>query len=233
VVAFDLDDTLLDHRHAERAALADVQQAFPDHLGAFDIEAVCSTYHAVNVPLWREFGAGRIDADTLKHRRATGLLDGLGVLSLAPETFTTVYLACYAERWTWVEGAREAYARVAAAYPVGLLTNGFSAQQRGKLARFPELEAQADWVVVSEEVGAMKPSPAIFAHATAQAAHALGTPLDADEVLYVGDSLHSDIEGGTGFGWQVAWFRGDAAHADHGTAAFTHWPDLLARLGLG
>ena len=73
----------------------------------------------------------------------------------------------------------------------------------------------------------MKPQPAIFQHATDAAG------VRPDEILYVGDSLHSDVQGGLGFGWHVAWFGGDrhperAAYPD--AFAFSDWSDLLARL---
>ena len=224
-VYFDIDDTLLDHRRAERAALADCQAAFPG-LGCHDAAHVSETYHAGNAPLWRSYGDGQITKDFLKRERFARLLAALDA-GEDPDTVSTHYLGRYGAHWAWMDGAKAAYEAVAARHPVGLLTNGFTEQQRGKLARFPLLAALAQTVVISEEVGAMKPQPAIFQHAAEVAGAEPG------EILYVGDSLHSDVRGGLRAGWQLAWFGGDrhperAAHPD--VFAFSDWADLLHHL---
>ena len=231
LVVFDLDDTLLDHRAAERAALADVHRMHAEHIGHHALAHVQDTYHACNVPLWRDFGAGAITSADLQRLRAERLVEALAC-RLAPETFTRDYLGRYAAHWRWAEGARDAYLAVADAVPVGILTNGFSEQQRGKLARFPEIAERAAFVTISEEVGVMKPDPRLFEHVRQQAAETLGGDVPASDLLYVGDSYHSDVVGGTGAGWPVAWFRGDAERAPAGTFVFSDWRELLDRLGL-
>ena len=77
--------------------------------------------------------------------------------------------------------------------------------------------------MISEEVGVMKPNPALFAHAAEQAG------ISPDEILYIGDSLHSDVEGGRNAGWQVAWFRGEEGLRDD-VHMFGEWSDLIWRL---
>ncbi len=232
LVVFDLDDTLLDHRAAERAALADVHALHGEHLGHHDLAHVQATYHACNVPLWRDFGAGRITSADLKRLRSERLLAELACDTLEPAAFSRDYLDRYAAHWRWAEGARDAYHAVADAVPVGVLTNGFSAQQRGKLARLPEIAERAAFAVVSEEVGVMKPDPALFEHVRGLAGEVLGGPVEAGDLLYVGDSYHSDVLGGTGAGWPVAWLHGDAGRAPEGAFVVDDWPDLLAHLGL-
>ncbi|MEM6289371.1 MAG: HAD-IA family hydrolase [Bacteroidota bacterium] len=232
LVVFDLDDTLLDHRAAERAALADVHQAFAAHIGHHDFEHVRETYHAENVPLWRDFGRGKITAADLKRLRSERLLHALEAPGLDPEAFSDAYLDRYAAHWRWADGAEAAYRAVAARYPVGILTNGFSAQQRGKLARLPQIEELARLVVVSEEVGVMKPDARVFEHLRAEASDRLGEDLSPSDVLYVGDSYHSDVVGGTEAGWRVAWIRGDAERAPDGVFCFDDWGKLLRRLGV-
>ena len=232
LVVFDLDDTLLDHRAAERAALADVHRLHDAHLGPHDLGHLQATYHACNVPLWRDFGAGRITSADLKRLRSERLLEALGCEGLDADTFSDDYLARYAEHWRWADGARAAFHAVADALPVGVLTNGFSEQQRSKLEKLPEIAERAAFVVISEEVGVMKPDPALFDHVLEVASGALGTGLEARDVLYVGDSYHSDVLGGTGAGWPVAWLHGDPERAPDGVFCFSEWGALLDRLGL-
>ena len=117
-------------------------------------------------------------------------------------------------------------------FPVAILTNGFTAQQRAKLARMPALEERSEAVWIAEEVGAWKPHREVFELATADLSAALNVELAPSDVLYVGDSYHSDVIGGTGFGWQVAWFRGDADRQPEGARAFSDWGELLCQLEL-
>jgi 2-haloacid dehalogenase len=65
-------------------------------------------------------------------------------------------------------------------------------------------------IVTSEDVGAYKPSPAMFARGLA------ALSLDAGDVLHVGDSWHADIRGAHAAGIRAAWVnrRGRAAPGD-------------------
>lgn len=234
-VFFDLDDTLLDHRSAERAALADLhRQHQAEHFPDVTADRLQAVYHEHNAPLWRDYGAGRVDRDTLKRLRFERTLAALGAHALDPLAASDRYLDRYGAHWRWTNGARDAFLAVADRVPVGVLTNGFADQQRGKLARFAEIAGRAAAVVISEDVGMMKPNRGIFEHATRVAAEALGTDLAPGDVLYVGDSLHSDVEGGLAAGWRVAWFRGDPDRSPPGDVfVFTDWDDLVGRLDAG
>lgn len=227
-VFFDLDDTLLDHKHAERAALADLHLSLAEHVGHHALAALHDAYHAANAPLWADLAAARITADDLKRLRSERFLAALGVTGLGAEAFSDAYLDRYAAHWSWAAGAREAFHRAADRGPVGVLTNGFRAQQHAKLARFPEIEARAAAVVVSDEVGVMKPHRALFDHALALAEAATGQRLAPGDVLLVGDSLASDVEGARGAGWQAVWIGGDAERAPAGVPVFATCADWAA-----
>ncbi len=231
LIVFDLDDTLLDHRAAERAALADVHELHRRHIGHHDLAHVQDTYRACNVPLWRDFGRGEISSADLKRLRSERFVEAMAC-DLDPETFSRDYLDRYAAHWRWADGARDAYLAIADAVPVAILTNGFSQQQRGKLARLPEIAERAAFVTISEEVGVMKPDARLFEHVRRQASEVLGRDTEAGDLLYVGDSYHSDVVGGSGAGWPVAWIRGDAERAPDGTFVFDGWTELLDRLAL-
>lgn len=222
-VYFDLDDTLLDHRKAEKAALADGHKHFVEHLNGHDLAFIQETYHAHNVPLWRDYGVGLITKDDLERLRFEQLLTALSVETMAADVFGEHHLSRYAHHWSWIDGAEDAFRIIADRRPVGILTNGFKESQGAKLERLPLLLERAASVVISEEVGVMKPNPALFAHAAGKAG------FNPEEILYVGDSLHSDVEGGRNAGWQVAWFRGTPGLRDD-VVVFEDWEDLIALL---
>lgn len=158
------------------------------------------------------------------------LLDALGVTGLDADTFSDAYLGRHAAHWTWRDGARDAFLAAADHRPVGLLTNGFSAQQRAKLARFPELAERATVVVISDEIGVAKPARAVFEHARAEASRATGEALAPGDVVLVGDSLASDVQGAIGAGWRAVWLGGDAATAPEGVACVADCAGLASVL---
>ena len=81
---------------------------------------------------------------------------------------------------------------------VGLVTNGAAQVQRAKL-RALDLESQFDPLVISSEVGVMKPEAGIFEHAVVQA----GTV--PERAAMVGDHLWHDVGGAQGAGLRGIW----------------------------
>lgn len=198
-VYFDLDDTLLDHRQAERRALEDMCSVFADQLNGHRVDHVCATYSEHNMELWRSYGDGDISKEELQRLRFERLLESLDVASVTPERFGTAYLDAYQQHWSLFEGAREVFESLAERFPVGVITNGFSELQHAKMARFPAIRDALQTLIISDEVGYPKPDPRIFAHAEEAAG------VSSDEILYIGNSYHSDVCGGYEAGWRVAW----------------------------
>lgn len=222
-IYFDLDDTLLNHRQAERDGLADVCRTLAEHFGHLSLETVLETYHAHNVPLWHQYAAGTLRKEELKRLRFEQTLAALEVKGVDPEPVSTLYMTCYARHWTLPDEARRAFHTLADHFPVGILTNGFSEVQRAKFDRFPELEQRAHTLVVSEDVGYMKPHLRIFEHAAGLA----GVP--PETILYVGDSYGSDVRGALGAGWQMAWYT-EEEQAEAEVFRFREWDALLDRV---
>lgn len=232
-VYFDLDDTLLDHGHAERNALADVRERYLEIFGTLSVDDLQARYQAINGPLWRRYANGEVDKSTLQEERFEQLLEAVGAGQAESSLVRRYYMQRYATHWTFIPGAREAFETVADRVPVGIMTNGFADVQAKKLEAFPVLEDRADAIVICEETGVLKPHPRVFAHATAEAG------VEADDVLYVGDSYRSDIEGGQKAGWRVAWFApddGERGLSTNGRApvergfSFQDWTVLCERI---
>ncbi len=224
-VWFDLDDTLLDHKGAESRALAALWEAHPHIFGDAAHGDILTAYAQVNRRVWSEYAAGKRTKDGAKYGRFELLIDDVNP-SAAPHAAALAdeYLRLYAQHWSWVDGAGDALMRIAARVPVGLMTNGFTEVQRAKLRQFPELGQACAHIVVSEEVGVLKPDVRLFRHAEQLCGHT------AHNLLYVGDSLTSDVAGGLGAGWQVAWYRGDE-HDSPQVWSFHDWTELAERLG--
>ncbi|TNE73514.1 HAD family hydrolase [bacterium] len=199
-IYFDLDDTLLNHRKAEKLALADIWQEFELNK-LVTIEQLQETYHHINVFLWEMYGRGEIDRDELQRTRFERTLFRIESTSSWQEVGDR-YMERYQEHWTWIKGAQKAFETIKKHYPVGILTNGFAETQRIKLKKF-NLDTPEIKIVISEDVGIMKPQAGIFEAATTISG------FQSNEILYVGDSYSSDVLGGSGFGWDVAWFTNE------------------------
>ena len=86
-------------------------------------------------------------------------------------------------------------------YRLGMVTNGSSQAQRGKIESLG-IAKYLDTVVISKEIGCAKPDPAIFAHAV----QSLG--LEAGRCLFVGDHPVNDVSGAASAGLMPIWFEG-------------------------
>ena len=197
-IYFDLDDTLLDHKKAEQAGLRDVHEHF-DMFENVSKEKLLDTYHHINKGLWEEYGRGEIDRHELHRRRFQETFRELGLDESMYDEAGKVYMNYYRNHWEWIDGAKEAYDKIAGAFEVGIITNGFAETQRLKIDQF-NFKKSASHIVISEDVGVMKPHPKIFDHSTELAG------VGREEILYVGDSFTSDVTGGSKAGWKVAWF---------------------------
>ncbi|WP_371496237.1 HAD family hydrolase [Kitasatospora sp. NBC_00374] len=118
----------------------------------------------------------------------------------AGEAMWAEYVDGLAERVYCLPGAVDAVGRLrAAGWTVVVLTNGYSAVQRAKLARTGLLNA-VDGVCVSEEAGARKPDPEIFR----VAARRSGLDLAAGAWM-VGNNPATDILGAQAAGVGSIW----------------------------
>ncbi|MFK7847276.1 MAG: HAD family hydrolase [Rhodothermales bacterium] len=223
-VYFDLDDTILDHRKAEKCALNDVKNTYADHFSASNQKEVEDIYHAGNVILWTQYSLGEITKDQLRRRRFEHLFNELSITDLDPFEIGDYYVERYTNYWDYCEGAYDGFFKIAEQYPVGILTNGFAKTQHKKLAQFAEMRDQLNACVISEEFGHMKPHPKLFAHASEQA----NTP--PEEIVYVGDSMHSDVEGGTKAGWNVIWYAPDESEAPKEVIHAKNWAEVTDML---
>lgn len=225
IVFFDLDDTLLDHKGAETRALSAIHGAY----GLFDglpQQDWIDAYKRRNKALWQAYSQGHLSRHELHASRFRDTLEELGLPSDDYEAMGKDYMEHYRHHWAWLPGAQSVYERIASVMPVGILTNGFRETQRLKLDRFG-LWNSASRVVISEEVGVMKPHPRIFSHAQGE--------LASGDVFYVGDSLESDIIGGSAAGWRTAWYCPDGEGAETASPAelvFDRFDTLLTWLRL-
>lgn len=187
-VLFDLDDTL----YPQRAWLDGAWHAVAEHATAWgvDPDALGRALRAV-AALGSDRG-GIVD-------RALALV-GRADVPVAPlvQTFrhyAPVYLAPYA-------GVEEALEGLARAVPLGLVTDGFPAGQRAKLAALG-LASAFSAVVLSDELGRdhRKPDPLPFELGLRRVG------VNAADAVYVGDRPAKDVAGAVAAGMRAVRVR--------------------------
>ncbi len=224
-VYFDLDDTLLDHRGAEASALLDLSRKMWDGDFALHASRLRDSYYQKNRELWHAYADGDIDRHTLRERRFRHIVDTFEISDVSWRDLDDYYMERYAVHWREIDGARDAFEAAADRFDVGLITNGFADVQHAKLERFPLFRERSASVVISEEVGFLKPDQRLFRRAEEMAGVTDGS------ILYVGDSYRSDVLGAVGAGWSAAWFSEErGSDLPKGSFVFSEWSDLLARI---
>jgi YjjG family noncanonical pyrimidine nucleotidase len=193
---FDADGTLFDYEKAEFSALAATFRQF----GQPFAPSYADVYKKINQRLWLAFERGGVSAERLRTRRFALLGEEIGI-RLPIREFSDAYLANLAMCADLIDGAEETLSALHGRVGLLIITNGLRDVQRPRLARSPIARYFAD-VVISDEVGFAKPDHRIFDAAFRR----MGWP-EKEHVLIVGDSLTSDIKGGSDYGIDTCWFN--------------------------
>lgn len=206
-ILFDADGTLFDfHRAAHQALIESCQQVLDRFEPEFE-----PIYEQINLAIWREFEAGQITAERLRTKRFELFLAALE-LTADPAEFSRVYLGRLSGHADLIAGAEDLIRHLAPRVGLAIITNGLQEVQRPRFARATIGQFFSE-IIISEEVGAAKPDPAIFSETFRR----LGNP-ERTEVLIVGDSLTSDIRGGNNFGLDTCWYNPQGRPREHDVA---------------
>ena len=193
---FDADGTLFDYDQAERNAL---QNTFSQLGYPFEAEYLAA-YRTVNHAIWLEFEQGNIDQVTLRTRRFELLFQAIH-LKADPHAFSPAYLANLARGTCLIDGAEETVRVLAQKFNLAIITNGLKEVQRPRFAR-SAINPYLRQIIISDEEGVAKPDSRIFDISFAR----MNYPAKS-EVLIIGDSLTSDIQGGLNYGIDTCWFN--------------------------
>lgn len=193
---FDADNTLFDFTAAEANAL---RETFWQHGLPFSAD-IPPIYKRINQQTWEAFERGELTAVELRFSRFKQLFATLSIKTNAQQ-FGIDYLMHLAQRPDLLEGAIELLETLKGQYRLALITNGLQDVQRPRLA-LSGLDRYFEAIVVSDEVGAKKPEPAIFETLFAAIDHP-----PKSQAMIIGDSLSSDMQGGINFGIDTCWYN--------------------------
>lgn len=213
-IFIDWDDTIGDFIGAAKMALQDMYEKYnlSEYFASF--EEFFLLYKPHNLELWDKYGKDQVTKEYLSFDRfffplmhgSKGGERRLGdkairqeVAALA-EQLSEDFLNLTTARFSLLEGAEELVRYLAAKYPLTVVTNGFVEVQYEKFDKSGLRDCFAH-IVLSEEVGCQKPNPRIFEEALRM------NGLQAEDVVMIGDSWNSDIQGAINAGIDQIWIR--------------------------
>jgi putative hydrolase of the HAD superfamily len=121
-------------------------------------------------------------------------------LCVLAEQLSEDFLNMTTAHFSLLEGAEELVRYLAKKYPLTVVTNGFVEVQYEKFDKSGLRDCFAH-IVLSEEVGCQKPNPRIFEEALRM------NGLQAEDVVMIGDSWSSDIQGAINAGIDQIWIK--------------------------
>lgn len=194
---FDADGTLFDYASGERAALSDTHERFRL---AMDLETFVAAYRKHNGDVWAEFETGTIDQVTLREERFHRVEAELDPGGFPVTEMSAYYLDRLSRQTMLIDGALPMLKTLSRHYRMALVTNGIARVQR---PRFTDslLHRFFSVLVISEEAGYAKPDPRIFESALRILRVAPA------EVLFVGDSISSDMAAAAAAGMDFCWYN--------------------------
>ncbi|MGE0622434.1 MAG: HAD family hydrolase [Pseudomonadales bacterium] len=190
-VLFDLDQTLIDRSGSIRAY---ARLLFSEHAARFDVGEEDFVRRFVMLD-----GNGYVTRPEFFGR----LADAFPGSGLGPEVLEAHFYGNVWEAPRVMPGAVEGLRVLReAGVPVGIVTNGGTANQTKKVER-SGLAELIDGCFVSEALGVRKPDPRIFEIA----AEAIG--IDSRQSWFVGDHPLFDICGSHAVGFRTVWLQGE------------------------
>ncbi|MCY3880996.1 MAG: HAD family hydrolase [Chloroflexi bacterium] len=211
----DLDDTILDAHRNPDAAWIGVCREFAVRVGAPSPEALHTAVLESRDWFWADAERarrGRLEMTGTRREIVRLALERLDLpYSPAAEAMADRFTVLRHEAIQLFPDSLDTLGRLQeAGVRLGLLTNGNSASQRGKIARFG-LETFFDHIQIEEEFGLGKPEARAFRHALASLE---AEPADA---WMVGDNIEADVLGAQQVGIHAIWMDADRAGLPDGT----------------
>lgn len=200
-IFIDLDDTLWDTFHNNKASLKELftKYNWDKYFGSF--EFFFSIYMPNNEALWHEYRHGHIDKPTLILERFRKPFSKY--ISLSKEQildWNTEFLNITGKKTRLCPYAIEALEYLHRYYKIYILSNGFREVQEAKLNN-GGLTPYIDAMIVSEDAGINKPNKKIFDFALSKAQARLS------ESIMIGDSWDADIIGANNAGMASIWYN--------------------------
>ncbi|MBE6917286.1 MAG: noncanonical pyrimidine nucleotidase, YjjG family [Ruminococcaceae bacterium] len=198
VILWDIDGTLLDFHAAEVVA---IRALFAKHDLGICTDEMLADYRGINRTYWERLELGVLTKPEVLVGRFQEFFGKYGLNTDCAAAFNDDYQLALGDTVHFFPGAWETVTALKGKLLQCVVTNGTAIAQHRKLTN-SRLDTVFDEVFISDEIGFEKPSLSFFDAVWAK----IGS-FDPDEVLIVGDSLTSDMQGGINAGIHTCWFN--------------------------
>lgn len=203
-IFIDLDDTLWAFTENARDTFEEMyhQYRFERYFQSFD--HFMELYVPKNLELWDLYGRHEISKDELNARRFSYPLLQVGVDDPAlVKAYSDGFFAAIPYKRKLMPHAMEALEYLSGKYRLYILSNGFQELQEQKM-RSAGILHYFRKIVLSEDIGAHKPFPAIFNFAMS------ATQSEFRTSLMIGDNWKNDVAGARDVGMGQGYYCPDA-----------------------
>ena len=204
-ILWDVDGTLLDFHASERAAIRTLFQEFD--LGVCTEEMILR-YSSINDDLWKRLEREEVSKREVLIGRFETFFNELGLDPSIASDFNEQYQLSLGDTIVFRDDSDQIVSSLRGRVKQYAVSNGTVTAQTKKLRR-SGLDKLMDGVFLSEDLGVEKPNIGFFEKVFRQL-----PPFDKKEILIIGDSLTSDIQGGNNAGILTCWYNPDHLKAD-------------------
>lgn len=198
---FDLDDTIWAFSRNARDTFEEVylKHALDRYFDSF--EHYYTLYQKRNTELWTEYAEGKVTKEELNRQRFLYPLQAVGVNDEElSRRYSEDFFAIIPTKSGLMPHAKEVLEYLAPKYNLYILSNGFRELQSRKM-RSAGVDGYFKKVILSEDLGVLKPWPEIFNFALS------ATQSELCESLMIGDSWEADIVGARGVGMHQTFYN--------------------------
>lgn len=198
---FDLDDTLWAFSENARDTFEEMYQKYGYSRFFQSFDHYYELYQRRNLELWADYGKGQITKDELNRQRFSYPLEAMGVgdAELA-KAFSDDFFSVIPTKSKLMPHVKEVLEYLSANYNLYILSNGFQELQCRKM-RSSGIDHFFNKVVLSDDIGILKPWPEIFHFALS------ATQSELRDSVMIGDSWDNDITGARGVGMHQIYYN--------------------------
>ena len=198
VILWDVDGTLLNFDKAEKYAL---RQCFAKFNLKECTDAMISRYAEINKRYWKRLEAGEITKEQVLLERFSEFFQKEHIRCDKIKEFNDEYQVRLGDKIFLNDDSKSLLERLKGKAKQYAVTNGTYVAQKRKLEN-SGLDVLFDGIFISDQIGYEKPDIRFFDHIWKQTG-----VYEKDDVLIVGDSLTSDMQGGNNAGIRCCWYN--------------------------
>ena len=200
-IFFDLDNTLWDFDYNSKNVLNCIYEKFDlKKHGVISKKKFINVYKNINASLWYKYREGLITKDSLRHQRFFKTLIFFNIEDRdLSDKIGNFYIVNSPSQTKLMDGAKDVLFNLNLHYNLHIITNGFKEVQYIKLKK-SGIYSFFKKIIVSEDVGVLKPNKKIFQYALKIC------NTNPQEALMIGDDFVSDVKGAQSLGIDQVFF---------------------------